>query len=522
MCNSAGRATGLLLLIGAMSALVGCGGGGGSDDSNDSSWVRGRFFPASDFAARCARPRSGFDANGDRYPDVQGTFVDENDWLRSWTNDLYLWYEEVVDRDPGLYRNPLDYFELQKTTATTPSGNAKDRFHFTYPTDEWIALSQSGVSAGYGAAWSVVSAVPPREVVVAYSEPNTPASSFGLARGHRVLRVNGVDAVYDNTQAGVDVLNAGLFPTAVGQTFTFELWAPTSATAYTISMTSQQITSTPVQSVQTLLSPNGASVGYLVFNDHLATAEQLLVDAINQLRAANVDDLILDIRYNGGGFLFIASELAYMVAGDVTNGRTFEELQFNRKHPTRDPVTGELLEPIPFYNAYQPSPGAPVVPLPTLNLPRVFVLTGGGTCSASESIINSLRGIGVEVIQIGATTCGKPYGFYPTDNCGTTFFSIQFRGVNEAGFGDYSDGFSPSGSALSTATQLPGCVVADDYAHALGDPAEGRLAAALQFRDADACTAPLLAPQAVAGPGSTPLDGVVPKSPWLTNRILTD
>ena len=61
------------------------------------------------------------------------------------------------------------------------------------------------------------------------------------------------------------------------------------------------------------------------------------------------------------------------------------------------------------------------------------MLTGDNTCSASESIINSLRGIGVEVIQIGLTTCGKPYGFYPQDNCGTTYFSIEFKGVNAQG-----------------------------------------------------------------------------------------
>ena len=69
--------------------------------------------------------------------------------------------------------------------------------------------------------------------------------------------------------------------------------------------------------------------------------------------------------------------------------------------------------------------------MPTLNLTRVYVLTTADTCSASESIINGLKGAGVTVNQIGVTTCGKPYGFYPQDNCGTTYFSIEFRGVNE-------------------------------------------------------------------------------------------
>src|SRR4029078_1056346 len=99
-------------------------------------------------------------------------------------------------------------------------------------------------------------------------------------------------------------------------------------------------------------------------------------------------------------------------------------------------------------------------PLPTLDLGRVFVLTSADTCSASEAIINGLRGAGVALQLMGSTTCGKPYGFYPHDNCGTTYFAIQFQGVNFLGFGDYADGFvSP-------------CSVADAFVHAL--PRAGR------------------------------------------------
>jgi hypothetical protein len=161
--------------------------------------------------------------------------------------------------------------------------------------------------------------------------------------------------------------------------------------------------------------------------------------------------------------------------------------------------------------------------LPTLNLPRVFVLTGGTTCSASESIINSLVGVNVQVIQIGSTTCGKPYGFYPTDNCGTTYFSIQFQGVNAMGQGGYSDGFSPANTASGVVgLQLPGCSVADDFSHALGDPAEGRLSTALAYAASAGpfvCPAPTgLAPQRLgAGFGG---DALVVKSPWHENRIL--
>ncbi len=109
----------------------------------------------------------------------------------------------------------------------------------------------------------------------------------------------------------------------------------------TVSMTSQTITEVPVPIVTTLPTASGA-VGYLQFNDHIATAEDDLEAAIDSLKDENVTDLILDLRYNRGGYLDLASELAYMVANTtLTSGRTFEKLVFNDKNPTRNPVTGE-------------------------------------------------------------------------------------------------------------------------------------------------------------------------------------
>jgi hypothetical protein len=240
--------------------------------------------------------------------------------------------------------------------------------------------------------------------------------------------------------------------------------------------------------ITTTFSTASGLVGYIQFNDHIATAETPLMNAISQLDNANVTDLILDLRYNGGGYLDLASELSYMIANTtLTAGQTFEKIVFNDKNPSRNPVTGQLLTPTPFHSRTQGFTGAgPAnVALPTLNLNNVYIITGPGTCSASESIINSLRGLGTSfnVYVIGSTTCGKPYGFYPTDNCGTTYFSIQFRGENAANFGDYTDGFSPANTPTTNrGTSVPGCSVADDFNHALGDPAEGRIAAALSFR----------------------------------------
>jgi C-terminal processing protease CtpA/Prc len=518
----------MLLIAGALAA---CGGGGGGapafsppppPPAGGSGWQQDVFLDASTFFTRCAVPRSGIDPNtGAPYQDIQGTILDENNFLRSYSDDTYLWYSEIVDQDPGLFSSALIYFDELRTDATTPSGADKDKFHFTFDSEEWFQLSQSGASAGYGAEFIFLSTVPPREVVIAYTEPNSPATTppASLARGATLLTIDGVD-INDNTQVGVDALNAGLFPAGAGETHTFEVLDLGAQNSRIVTMTTAIITEDPVQSVATINTPTG-DVGYLVFNAHRAPAEAELIAAINQLQG--VGDLVLDIRYNGGGFLDMAGQLAYMIAGDVpTAGQTFEAIQFNDKHPSTNPVTGQPLAPTPFHNQTLGFSVAPGQALPTLDLDTVYVLTGPNTCSASEAIMNGLRGVNVNVIQIGSTTCGKPYGFYPTDNCGTTYFTIQFRGINAMNFGDYTDGFSPSNTQGTVGTVLPGCSVGDDFTAQLGDTSEARLAAALMYRTNQSCPAPSgFAQPGLSKPGAplSATDGIIPRSLWDSNRI---
>jgi carboxyl-terminal processing protease len=400
-----------------------------------------------------------------------------------------------------------------KTTQTTVSGNPKDKFHFTYATSVWEELSQSGVSPGYGANFVILAGTPPRNVVVSYTEPGSPATiaPANLARGAKLLTIDGVDLINADDQASVDTLNAGLSPQTVGESHIFTILDLGAVSPRTVTLVSANITETPVQNVHTLTAPNGSLVGYMLFNDHVATAESELIAAFSQLQAAGVADLVLDIRYNGGGYLDIASEVAYMIAGPgATNGQTFEVQQFNSKYPTVNPITGAAIQPVGFHATAQGFSTTAGQPLPALNLTRVFVLTGPSTCSASESIINSLRGVNVQVVQIGATTCGKPYGFYPADNCGVTYFSIQFQGINAQNFGNYPDGFTPQNTLANQGVLLPGCSVADDFTHALGDGAEGLLSSALSYQSGGACPVP---PSGLAG------HGLAVKSVWRQNRI---
>ena len=449
-------------------ALAGCGGGDAGVTAADGDTIA----LSSSVKNVCVAPRSGIDpATGQLFTDQPGTLAQEKSWVRAYIDETYLWFDEIpASVRAASYATPQAYFDALRTPALTASGRPKDRFHFRYDTTEWQALSQTGAAAGYGFELVVIKTTPPRDIRVAYTEPGTPATAAGIARGAKILSVDGADAINDPT---VDVLNAGLYPSTANETHRFTI-RDVNGTERIVNLTSQTIISTPVQNVKTITTPGGLT-GYMLFNDHLATSESQLISAITQLKAQGITDLVIDVRYNGGGYLAIASELAYMVATPTaTTGTVFERLLFNSKNPFGfTPAQAST----PFYSVSRGLSTTSGQALPQLGLSRVTLLTGPGTCSASESIINGLRGVNVQVDLVGETTCGKPYGFLPQDNCGTTYFAIQFNGVNDKGVGDYADGLAPT------------CQVADDFGSALGDPLEKRLAAALSYRATGVCPA---------------------------------
>ena len=474
--------------------ITGCGGGGGSSPApyvppaggsgSDSDWVAGQYDDWRETSMRniCESPRT---TGG--YSDTQGTVTDENNWLRSYSNDTYLWYSELPDIDPSTISSTEVYFDRMKTDGLSPTGNAKDQFHYSQNTEEYNQY-YSGVSAGYGVRFFIIESSRPRKIIVGYNEPNGPAANNSLSRGAEIISVDG-EAIIDSND--VDTLNAALFPETVGEAHTFVVRDLNATEDRSFTMTSAQTTTVPVKNTATF-DVAGTKVGYLTFNSHIKPAETQLIEAISQLQANNIQELVLDMRYNGGGYLTIAAELGYMVAGSVSEGEVFDALTFNDKYTVRDPINNNILEPSRFSSSAagfdaptNPTPAGTT--LPGLGLARVFILASGGTASASEALINGLRGVDVEVILIGEATRGKPYGWYALDNCGITYSTIQFKGSNAKGFGDYSDGFIPVVSADLSGAEITGCEVADDLSHTLGDANEARLAAALGYIETGSC-----------------------------------
>jgi len=532
------RFAGIVALAVATFGLAACSGGGGggggtvaasggsSSSSGGSGWVSGVFAASSTFAAKCQTPRTGVDSEGNAFPDTQGNLLDEKNWLRSWTHETYLWNTEVVDTDPSLSTGTaIDYFNTLKTNAVTASGKPKDQFHFTETTADYLAEQDSDAVGSFGADIVVIAASTPRNVVVAYTDPNTPASAVvggqaNLIRGDEILTINGIDVVNGaTTQAQVDTLNADLFTPTAGTAYTFVVLDPGAVTTRTVTLTAQNLVPQAVNRTSIVTDGGGNKVAYVLFNTFEPfSSETQIMGAIQTAQTNNVKDLVLDLRYNGGGLLAVASELSYMIAGNgPTTGHNFEKLTFNNGSSPTNPVTGQANTPTPFYNTAQGFSVAQGTPLPALNLPRVFVLTTDSTCSASEVVINGLRGVGVDVVEIGGQTCGKPYGFYPQDNCGTTYFSIQFEGVNDAGFGGYADGFVPANSTATSGVKIPGCAVADDYSHNLGDPNEALLAAALGYGTAGTCPVASVTAHAAAAKSAAPSSpALIPPTKFLS------
>jgi C-terminal processing protease CtpA/Prc len=402
-------------------------------------------------------------------------------------NETYLYFDEVTDTDPNGFTDTEVYFDELLTTTVSPAGRPTDRFSFTQSTEDFEATRSGDPVFGYGAEFARIQTnTLPRDWRVSFTQDGSNAETAGFTRGARILEVNGVDFLNGNTNAEVDAIVEGLFPPAIGVDTTFRVRRP-DGTEEDVTVTSQSITIEPVNKVE-IITENTTKFGYIHYHTFSPfSGEEQLFDAFTQLAAEDVDELILDFRYNGGGLLALAAQIGYMVAGGDSPDRTFYLQEFNGRTPGVNPVTGQTVTPIPFLDegvGFSVNQGTS---LPTLDLDRVFILTTERSCSASEAVMNGLAGIGVEVIQIGTRTCGKSTGQFPLENCGVTYAPLHFRGVNDAGFGDFDDGFAPGEQTGSAGPISVGCEIPDDFGADLGTFDEGMTNAAISYALNDTC-----------------------------------
>jgi carboxyl-terminal processing protease len=432
----------------------GGGSGGGSNSGSDNN-VLSSGIPSATVAGIC---------------DVGS----QKQFIRSYLGEAYLWADEIAAVNSAPY-TPAGYFYELLVTTPDAHGLPKDRFSGIITNADADTLD-SGAGYFYGVDWATDAQGRTR---VARIETGSPADLAGMSRGGELVSVTSSN-------------QTSWFPNASGASISFVYRPADGSATRNITLTAAPFIENPVPLTSTVLSPNGRRVGYVLFNAHVTGAQDKLIAALGALAAGGIQDLVLDLRYNGGGFLYTALSLASMVTGPANDGKVFEHLQFNSRRTAAEPdYTYRFSGRVPYGEA-QHAAGSP---LPRLGLPRLYVLTTESTCSASESVVNGLRGIDVEVILVGSKTCGKPYGFSRKDNCGLSLFPIEFQGVNAKGFGDYAAGMAAT------------CPAADDFEHALGNPAEGMLGVALRHVDQGACTPSTALARAQPAAASAPQTG---------------
>jgi hypothetical protein len=392
--------------------------------------------------------------------------ADQQSWLRSYMGEWYFWYRNAPSPDPSAFATVDTYFQalLYGGDATFPA----DRYSYHESTESFNQFFGDGVTLGYGifVAGLEVTGQPDQPLRVRYIEAQSDAAAKGVLRGEQVLSVNGRPASELIAADDFSVLT----PANPGETITVVLRG--SGGDRSVTLTASAYPLTPVSTTAIVSSPLGRKVGYVVVKDMINQVQAPLDAAFMQFKAQGVSDVVLDLRYNGGGLVTMGRTVASYVGGNRSAGATYAQLLYNDQRAQYNNQT------VPFQN-----------PSAALGLARVYVLTGQRTCSASEQVINGLRPF-VDVVTLGDTTCGKPVGFLPAPYCGTTFSVVNFESVNRDNAGRYFDGF------------LPTCAEADDLSHPLGSPAEGLLAAALQHADTGVCAVTARArPLAVRKPG---------------------
>lgn len=382
-------------------------------------------------------------------------------WLADYMDDWYFWYALSPRPAPGGFGSAESYFEALLYTGTSASFPA-DRWSYSQSTESFNRFYGDGATLGYGLAVAALELErdPAQPLYVRYVEPLSPAAAQGVGRGDRVMSING--------RAAADLIAAddfgALTPADAGEALTLVLRR--NGSDRTVALTAAVFNLTPVQGARVFTTTGGRRIGYVMVKDMVSQVLNPLDAAFANFRAQGVQDLVLDLRYNGGGLVSVAAQVSSYVAGLRGDGRRFARLLYNDKRQSTN-------QSVSFSR-----------PSAALGVPRVFVLMGRRTCSASEQVINGLRGADVEVVAIGETTCGKPVGFNPAPNCGRTWSAVTFESVNDRNEGRYFDGFAPT------------CAVPESFTTPVGVAGDPLLAAASEAADTGFCPATAQSAQA--------------------------
>jgi len=352
---------------------------------------------------------------------AQCSVVDANKQLFEYLQSDYFWYQDL----PSNF-SPEAHGSIDEALTSVRNTIDNDRFSFSMTKDQY-ADYQASVFFGYG--FSQMATETKDGLLIRYVFNEGSAAQNGLRRGDIIREINDVSAakILEDVDAGTTTFNEVFGPNEDGYSIKVKFEKP-DGTTETAQFSKARITANTVLASQVMtheLNGEAKKVGYLVFNSFDERSTNELNTAFHEFATEDVQELILDLRYNSGGLIRVAQQLTTQLAGNNVLGQTFVNYVHNNKQGQNN---RSLLFDLGD-GSFQ------------LHLDRVVVLTSGSTCSASEMVINALTPF-VDVVTIGNTTCGKPVGMYPQPICDDVVFAINFQTQNAVGFGDYFDGIA--------------------------------------------------------------------------------
>ncbi len=436
-------------------------------------------------------------------PDVPGSVLDKvKDSIFLYASEDYLWHTSLpsyVSFQPRSQKSIGDELNTISQKPINPATSMPYEYYAPNVGEAKYSFIDSGQVAaelngnrgdyGFGLEWNLVN-----DIRVTYVYAGSPADLKGLKRGDQIVKINGRTALsYDHGQGYGDgssnnfnfVVDAYRNSNIISMT----LQRGDGSTYSVANMSVANYNVNPVITYKTFDEGGGKIVGYIVFNSFTskANASPYLNEAFTYFASQNVTDLVVDLRYNGGGYVETAQLLDNLIVPAAKSGTQMYDTYYNdilasnkevllKNQWRKDPVFGDYnygpdfidYSPAGIYNNIS------FGKLGTLNVSRVFFIITGHTASASELTINNLRPE-MDVQFIGETSYGKPVGFFDININKYTVYIPEFYTVNSANQGGYYDGFTPG------KTGYPGIKDYDDLTKDFGDPTEGLLAHALHY-----------------------------------------
>ena len=420
----------LLLLV----SLGGCGGGGGGSSTPSSNSTPVEEVASCDVAS-------------------QKRFIDDviDDW--------YLWYGELADVNAADYDDPNSY--LQALTAPLAVDGRDPGFSYltTAAADQASLSSGAYIGFGFRYGFDANNAFRFSDVL-----EGSPAGDADLRRGDKVLAIAIGDEFETIAELGArDATTLEVFgDNEVGVERRFKVEREDDV--FEVALLKRELSTPPFAGQPLLLSRAGMDpIGYLHFRSFITDAEPLLVEMARTFRDANVTDLIIDLRYNGGGLLSVAEQLLNIFAGELGEGDDSYRISHNDKR-TSENVSVKF-----------------EVPDVALSPRRMAFIVTEGTASASELVINAVSPY-VDTVLVGSDTFGKAVGQYAFDQtgCENRLRLVAFETLNGEGQGGYYTGLVDTG-------RFTLCPAADDITREFHDPEEASLRTAVNWLNSGSC-----------------------------------